>query len=75
MPSDIKSLAVMIAGGVLGVGLIRSAEVFPDVFNKRDLEPSLIKLPVAGMGVGKDDLPNTTYIVPAAIAIGAYFLL
>lgn len=75
MPSDLKSLAVMVAGGVLGVGLIRSSEALPEFFNVRDLEPSLIKIPAAGMGVGKDDIPKTTYLLPAAVAVGAYFLL
>lgn len=74
MPFDLKNIAVMIAGGVLGVAAMRSAGLAGFAVTGEPRK-TLIPLPEAGMGVGKDNMPNTVALVPAAIAVGAYFLL
>ena len=76
MASDLKSLAVMVAGGVLGVAMVRKAGFMPEVFSVAGGPmKTLIPLPEAGLGVGKDNMPNTVAYLPAAVAVGAYFLM
>ena len=75
MASDLKSLAAMIVGGVAGVYIARKKGIFPRVFMDLSTAEPVITLPEAGLGTGTDNLPNTAYLVPAAVAVGAYFLL
>ena len=75
MAADLKSLAVMTAGGVLGVYLCRKNDILTGPLNTLDTVPSIIGLPEMGLGTGKDNLPNSAYIVPAALAVAAYFYL
>lgn len=75
MATDLIKYGVMIAGGFLGVGLIRRRRLAPAIFNDLTYHEAIVNLPEAGLGVGKDNLPNTAYMLPAAIAVGAYFYL
>lgn len=73
MATDLKSLAVMVAGGFLAVGAMRNIK--PDLFGATGYKDAIIKLPEFGLGVGKNNINNTTYLVPAAVAAAAYFLM
>lgn len=75
MPADIKNLAVMIAGAIGGIYVIRKMDVMPEIFNNLTYSNTIVKAPELGLGRGKDNLPNTTYLIPAAVAVGAYFFL
>ena len=75
MASDLKTLAIMIGGAIGGVYVARQSGVMSEIFRDLSFKDAIIKAPALGLGVGKDNINNTTYMIPAAIAIGAYFLL
>lgn len=75
MPSDLKSLAVMVAGSIAGIYAVRQMQIMPDVFRDLTYKDAIIKVPELGLGNGKDNLHNTLYMIPAAVAVGAYFLM
>ena len=75
MASDLKNIAVMVAGSIAGIYAVRQMQIMPGVFRDLTYKDALIKVPEVGLGNGKDNLHNTLYMVPAAVAVGAYFLL
>lgn len=75
MAPDLKTLAIMCVGGVAGVYFARRAGVLSDVLLSQDTQAPILSIPEMGLGRGKNNLANSSYIAPALVAVAAYYYM